>query len=243
MVVEGVVAFKHAIDFLQKRRIGVQARHLVLVFVSHELEEVARHRLGERGFVQRDLGRTHTLDQAAVARGIGGVLVVGQKSHTPRNHVIHTHGLVKLHGLSWCQRRLHCRPVVSTLTAPSEGRLVECHRHVVEFHGPHQGLVAQRHPTFLPGIAQDHGVDEDAVAQGLHRHAVGVKQAQTLRTNGLRNFSDALIGWVLPVGVFDKRGGGRAVGIERHMGAPGAHALQGFFARGDDRVAAQNQVG
>ena len=47
----------------------VQPRHLVLVLVRHQLEQVARGQLGEPGLPRRlgGLGRPHLLDRFAVA--------------------------------------------------------------------------------------------------------------------------------------------------------------------------------
>ena len=73
----------------------------------------------------------------------------------------------------------------------------------------------------MPRVAQQHGIDVNAVAQRLQSHAVGIKSAHTVNTYRLRDVGQALVGRVLPIGVFHKRGGGRAVRVERHVGAAG----------------------
>ena len=47
MVHELVVALEHAGDLVGEGGVGVQAGDLVLVLVGHQLEQVARHGLGQ----------------------------------------------------------------------------------------------------------------------------------------------------------------------------------------------------
>ena len=69
-------------DLRGERAVGVEPRDLVLVLVRHQLEEIARHRLGEArlrpGRVRR-LGGRRPVDEGAIALGVGGVLVGGQE--------------------------------------------------------------------------------------------------------------------------------------------------------------------
>ena len=101
----------------------------------------------------------------------------------------------------------------------------------------------QRNPALLPGKAQHHRVGEDAVAQQLAGDAFGVHAAQGGGVlQGVGDLRNAGFTGVGPVGVFDKRGRGRAVAVDDHMAAPGAQAHGRFFACGNDGVAANHQV-
>src|SRR5690606_41933543 len=51
--VQPVVAVELLLEPAHELAAGVQPRHLVLVLVGHELEEVARHRLGQVGRARR----------------------------------------------------------------------------------------------------------------------------------------------------------------------------------------------
>ncbi len=78
---ELVVALELRGELLQELAVGVEARHLVLVLVGHQLVERFGDGLGESGtatgLVLLDLG--DLVDEGAVARGIGFVLVIGQE--------------------------------------------------------------------------------------------------------------------------------------------------------------------
>ena len=78
---EAVPALELGPELALEGAVGVEPGHLVLVLVGHELEEVARDRLGERWAAGEDgrLACPHALDRRPVAGGIGGVLVVGEE--------------------------------------------------------------------------------------------------------------------------------------------------------------------
>ena len=84
------VAVELGRDLPQERAVGVEPRDLVLVLVGHQLEQVARDRLGEPAFAGRlgRLGRLRLLDPAAIARGIGGVLVGGEELDAARDRLV-----------------------------------------------------------------------------------------------------------------------------------------------------------
>ena len=74
----------------QERAVGIEPRDLVFVLVGHQLEQVARDRLGEPAFARRlrGFGRPRLLHAFAVARGIGGVLVVGEEGDAARDRLV-----------------------------------------------------------------------------------------------------------------------------------------------------------
>ena len=86
---------------------------------------------------------------------------------------------MELHHLRRRQQGIDHIPMVRAVPAPLKRSNVLCNRHVVKFNCAHQCFVAQRHPAFLPGIAQQHWVDKDRVAQDLGGHAVGIEGTQT----------------------------------------------------------------
>lgn len=80
MEVQFPVAFELRVDTLEELAVRVQARHFVLVLVGHQLEVIARHRLGQpRGAGGGLLGRGHLVDQILVAPRIGFVLILRQE--------------------------------------------------------------------------------------------------------------------------------------------------------------------
>src|SRR5450830_1360151 len=152
VVVELVITLELLPDAGQEGRIAVQARHLVLVLVGHQLEGLAGHGLAQRGLAQGRLGLLHPAHQGAVALGIGGVLVGTQKLDPARHQRLDRLAGLELHHLAGRQHLAHQRRVMRGQTAPVEGRLVGLDRHRVELDGAGQGGQAQRNPTALPGI-------------------------------------------------------------------------------------------
>ena len=70
VVVDGVVTLKHIANLLQESRVGMQARNFVLIFVSHQLEEVACDCFTQTRFVKRRFCSFHAQDNIAVTLGI-----------------------------------------------------------------------------------------------------------------------------------------------------------------------------
>ena len=133
--------------------------------------------------------------------------------------------------------------IVGGAAAPFKRGFVVLDRHVVEFDGPHQRRVVQRHPALLPGIAQQHRVGIQRVTHQRVGHRVSVKAAHAVQAHGTCHHIGAIVLRVLPVGVAHKGRCGRAVGVERHMRAPFAHTRQRFGVDCDQRVGGQHQVG
>ena len=131
VVVELEIAFEHAVDPLQERSIGMQARHFVLVLVGHELEQVARYGLGQQGLAKRRLALAHLVHKHLVLLRIGGILVGGQELDAPLDQVIQRLAFPELQHLRRRQKFLHTGPVVGRAAAPFERSLVVVHRHRV----------------------------------------------------------------------------------------------------------------
>ena len=114
------------------------------------------------------------------------------------------------------------------MSAPLKGRLVLIYRHTIELNGPQQGSLLQREPALLPGIAQQHGIRENAVPQQFGGHGISIERAHPPGANRLGDVGGTLHSRVLPVAVVDKCGRGCPMLVESHPGAPLLHAQQGF---------------
>ena len=93
------VAFEHGAHALQKAAVGVQTRHLILVLVRHQLEQVARHRLCKRRLAKCRLAFAHPGHEGLIRVGIGGVLVLQQEFHPPANDIVDRLALLELQHL------------------------------------------------------------------------------------------------------------------------------------------------
>ena len=218
-----VVALEHRRHLGREGRVGVQARHFVLVLVGHQLEQVARHRLGQAGAAQRRLGGAHAVDEGAVLRRVGRVLVAGEELHPPRHHLVERGLAHELDHLRRLEQRLHRREVVRAAPAPFERRLVVVHLHAVEFHRSHQRRVGQRDAALLPGVAQQQRVGVDRVSHQLQRGLLGVERAHQGVADAALDRRFALRRRELPVGVAHEGGRGGGMRVQRHEGAPGLH--------------------
>ena len=220
----------------------MQPRHFVLVFVGHQLVQLACHGFAEHGLAQWGFGLLNTLHKGLIACGIGRILVVGEAANTVVDEVLQRLALFELDHLRRLQALHQHAQLMGRMAAPLKSRQVVAHLHIVEFNGPNQRFAAQRHPAFLPSKAQDHGVHINRVTHELFGQGVGIKTADALHPHLFCDGGHTGFGGVLPVAVFHKGSGGRAVAVEGHMGAAFAHAQGGFFGGTHDRVAADDQV-
>src|SRR5262245_43462359 len=85
-----ILAAELGVHLLEEGVVGVEASDLVFVLVGHQLEQIARDRVGEPALARRARGldRPHLLDEAAVARGIGRVLVGGEEGDAALDHLV-----------------------------------------------------------------------------------------------------------------------------------------------------------
>ena len=143
VVVDFEVAFEHGLDLFFKSALRVQARHLVLVFVGHQLKESPRHRLAQQVLAAHGLGQAffsglHARHQGRVALGISSILVIGQKLDAASHQRVQAlAGSRHVYHLRWRIQVLHRRQIASRAPAPSECRLVVVHRDGVELNGAH----------------------------------------------------------------------------------------------------------
>ena len=225
----------------------MQPRYFVLVLVGHQLEQVAGHGFGQRGawrgIPQQRFGRAHLLDKGFVLRRICRVLVAGKEVHAGLDHLVQARLLDELNHLLGFEQSLHRGQVVRATPAPFKRGLVVGHLHTVQLHRTHQRGVAQWHTALLPGVAQHQRVGVDAVAQQLLGHHLGVKRTHQCVAHAGTHGSFAVAAWKLPVGVADEGRGGRAVRVQRHVGAALLHHAQGVLGGAHNAVAGNHQVG
>ena len=127
-------------DLPREGGIGVEAGDLVLVLVGHQLEQVARDRLGEParlGACAR-LGGPRPLDQGAVSRRVGGVLVGGEEGDAPRDDLVEASATAAAPGRPSpaCVSASTAARVDRGAAAPAEGGDVHRDRVAVELDRP-----------------------------------------------------------------------------------------------------------
>jgi hypothetical protein len=160
-----------------KAPVAVEPGDLVLVLVGHELEEVARDRLGQ-GLVPGRLGRLRRpdgRDEAAVAVGVGLVLVTCEESGPAGDQLVEARRRRRPGGRAG--QSLDGRRVVGVGATPGERPLVEVDGLAVDLDRPEQRLARDRDEALLPGPAEEEEVGGDAVAQ----ERLGCRVASTKR--------------------------------------------------------------
>ena len=67
-----------------------EARHLILILVGHQLEQIARDGLGKAPLARglRGFGCLRLFDQRAVAFGISRILIFGEEGGAPLHHLV-----------------------------------------------------------------------------------------------------------------------------------------------------------
>ena len=135
MVVQTEIAFEHATHPFHEAGVGMQAGHLVLVLVGHQLEQAARHLLGQAGAAQGRLGLPHLLDEAAVLRRIGAILVGGEEFGTADHQAVQRFPRREGNDLTRLGQRPHRGGVVRGMPAPGKSGLVGLDRHAIELDG------------------------------------------------------------------------------------------------------------
>ncbi|KAF1853937.1 hypothetical protein Lal_00005148 [Lupinus albus] len=249
------VALEHALDILDEAAVGVEAGHLILVLVGHQLEVGAGDRLGQRGGAGNLLllGPAGPVDQRVEAGGIGGVLVIDKEAVAALDRLVQAGGRTalveqqrrhRLHHLLRLRGGLHRCQIDGGATAPLEGVEVQLHRHAVQLDGLEDRLLAQRDQALLPGIAHQERVGVEAVAQergGEFRRVEGVDIR--LAAAGLADVADQIAHRDHHVRLLDEVGGDAVMGVDDGAGAAGGHLRQAVARRRDDQVAAQHRVG
>ena len=244
-----VVAFEHVRDLAGEGGVGMQPRDFILVLVGHELEVVARHRLGQpqrlAALDHAAFGLPHLRHEVAVLRRIRRVLVVGQECDAASDHVVQRRRALELDDLrrrAGAGQFFHRGHVMRSRAAPDECLAVEVHRHAVELDGFQHRRLGQRHPALLPRIAQHEHIGGNGVAHQRGGDAAGVDELGATSAAGA---ADVLLGAgfrELPVGVAHEGGGRRAGGVDHRMRTALAHARQCVAAGGDDFIAADHEV-
>src|SRR3984893_2107512 len=85
-----MLAAKLVLHLMHERAVGIEPGHLVLVLVGHQLEQIARDRIGKTALARgtRRLDGFDALDAVPIALGIGRILIVREKGRSPVDHFI-----------------------------------------------------------------------------------------------------------------------------------------------------------
>ena len=242
MIDHAVVALEHGLDLPLELAVRVQARDLVLVLVGEELGVVARHRFRE--FCRACLRLSNSFHQAAIAFGVGGVLVFGQELYPPLDELVEVAREVLLdrdHGRRG-RDALHPLRVERRMPAPQEALLVELHRHAVQLDGALEGGSRDREPALLVGVAEHEHVGRDGVAHQAARQLGGGNECGVAAAAGLDDVALQIASRQLPVRVLHELGGGRNARVHHRASTGGRHLRDRLGAGGHDEVAADDQV-
>jgi hypothetical protein len=161
---DAIVAVELLADPLREFRIAVQARDLVFVLVSHQLRVVARDCFAElRRAGSLLLGVAHSIDEGAIPRGVGRILIVGKKLLAPLDQFIEIARQVLADRNHFGGRRdpAHALGVDGRAPAPQEALQVELDRDAVQLDCTLERSARERNPAFLPGIAEHEHVRGD----------------------------------------------------------------------------------
>ena len=174
VILDREVAVEFEPELVEEAGPHMQPRHLVLVLVGHQLEQRARHGVGQRFAAERGLGAAHAVDGCAVACGIRVVLVGAQEVGAPCDHLVERLRCVgcRVLGLRQEVRIGEGEP------APGQGLLVALDRDGIELDRTGQRLQRHRHQALLPGKAEHHDVGVDAVAEQSLGQRIGVDRGE-----------------------------------------------------------------
>jgi len=184
-----------------------------------------------RALLGVSVGLAHALDQLAVARGVGGILISAQTLRTILDDLLQALATRRLDHLGRGQL-LHRGQVVGGTPAPEEGLLIELHRHAVEFNGLIDGLGGDGNQTLLIRETKHKQVGGDAVAEQAGSQAGGVDELGLGRADGLDDGLAHGGAGHLGIRVAGELGGGRLVAVDQRMGDLVVELGQGLFAGG-----------
>ena len=79
------VAVESGFHPLDERGVGVEPRHLVLILVGHQLEQITRHGFRQRALTRRlvGFGGFHLLDPIEIAARVARALIGGEERDAP----------------------------------------------------------------------------------------------------------------------------------------------------------------
>ena len=123
-----------------------------------------------------------------------------------------------------------------------EGLFIEIHRHVVGFDGPIKRGSTDRHPTLLPGAAQQKQVCTYGVPENLPSYLGSIDELQ-LSTHLPGNLAFHTVCGKQHVGILEKMGCGLLGIVDNGVGSAHSGLRQAFVAGRHDQVAAQQQIG
>ena len=155
--------------------------------------------------IQGALGGAHLADEVQVLLRIRAVLVGRQQGHALFDQVVERVDALEFHHLRRCRHAHQAGRIMRARAAPVEGRLVECHRDVVQVDGLHDGRFAQWHLALLPGVAEHEHVRRDGVAHQRRGDLARVDEVHVVAAAGLFDFHAGRGAGELPVRVLHER--------------------------------------
>ena len=240
------VAFELLLQLLLERAVGVQARHLVLVLVGHQLEQAGRRRAGEgqRGITaQRRFAFTQLAHPRLETAGVSRVLVGGEVGHAAGQQRIQRLGLGRRGIHRRLQQRLQGAFIGRGHAAQRKRQLVGLHRHAVQLDRALQRGQAHRNQPALPGIPHRQDVADDGVAQESLGQSLRLEGLHLLHAGRELQLGQQQVGLQAGVGVLQRFGHRNLVRVDQHPRAAVAHRLQRLGRCGHHDVAGQHRVG
>ncbi len=248
-----------------ERGLEVQPRHLVLVLVGHELEEVPRHRLRQPGAARHllDLRLGHPLHHLHVPARVGQILVRDQLGHAPlekapqlgarrrrldrvdqgagvplqrdRRHLAAGGG---------ADRRLHALDIHHRHAPPAESEEVHLHRDAVEADRALDARRRDRERARLVGRPQHERIGRHVVVEEPFRHGLGIEIDVVILASDAVDIEQgaAQLGEVHG-GVHHHLPGGDLTGGDDGDGASRLRLVEVIGIGGDEEVEAQVEVG
>ena len=244
MEFQPIRTFELALERIAESAVGVKPRHLVLIFVGHQLEQALRDRLGEsaapfgaRRFRFRNFG-----DERTIALRISVILIADKKRCAMLDKRGERFGR---------RRRLHHRPherldagrIVRSDAAPREGALRLIDGDAIELDCALQRVESNRHAALLERIAEHEEVSRDRIAHQRGCDSRAVDEFDVVRAGGRHDGLLHLRGLEIEVTVDDKRGSGLKITIDNCLCRPAGNSGERRRTCCDHHVAAEDEIG
>ena len=245
MELQPEIAFELRRQLPLERAIGVKPGDLVFVFIGHQLEQIARGGLGQRGLAGqlRLLGGADALHRAPVALGIGLILVFPEEGRAPADHRFQRRRLsLRFRFFRRRRRALNRLRIMRRAAAPAERREVHRHRFAIQFDGFLKRCGRQRQAAGLKREAEHEHVRRDGIAKQRHGQRIGIDEADIFRAGGLGDGALDALHRQREIRVAGEVAGHDLRRVDHHLRRALAHRGEHLLGAGDNQVAAQHQA-
>ena len=227
-----------------KRAVGVEAGHLVLVLVRHQLVGVAGDGAGKRfAAAERAFGLADPFDEIAIPCRPRRVLPRGEVRCPPPDELVQGLRCGRLQPLVALERQaLHRFEVARGPPAPPERLAVHLHRDPVELDGPFDGGTGDRDEPLLVCESEEEEVARDRVSEEPGRDAGGIQKLDVLGPRRRVNPSHDGVGRELQIRVAGELPCDLLVGVDDDPRVFRVHHVQCEVTGGDEAVAAEHEV-